>query len=169
MGFLEFSRGFESDADYLGVEYMYKAGYDPQAFTAFFEKIQTQEKQKPGTIAKAFDTHPPPPTGLARRSRRSIRCCRHATSIRKIHLEFQDVKARLAMLENRRKIQPLSSDRPVLRRASNPSIPSASPGSDTSSTNSDPDTPTLKRRPNPDSAPAADPSPTPTATPAPQP
>jgi len=49
------------EADYLGVEYMYKAGYDPQAFTAFFEKIETQEKHKPGTIAKAFSTHPQTP------------------------------------------------------------------------------------------------------------
>jgi predicted Zn-dependent protease len=58
MTFLKFSRGFEAQADYLGVEYMYKAGYDPQAFISFFEKIQAQEKKKPGTISKAFSTHP---------------------------------------------------------------------------------------------------------------
>src|SRR5947208_9669902 len=49
LGFLKFSRGFETEADYLGVEYLYKAGYDPQAFTAFFEKVQALEKKKPGT------------------------------------------------------------------------------------------------------------------------
>src|SRR5438046_43143 len=43
MGFLKFSRGFESEADFLGVEYLYKTGYDPQAFTAFFEKVQALE------------------------------------------------------------------------------------------------------------------------------
>src|SRR5450432_95978 len=59
--FLKFSRGFEAQADYLGVEYMYKAGYDPQAFVSFFEKIQAQEKKKPGTISKAFSTHPQTP------------------------------------------------------------------------------------------------------------
>ena len=37
---------------------MYKAGYDPQAFISFFEKVQVQEKRKPGTISKAFSTHP---------------------------------------------------------------------------------------------------------------
>src|SRR5437868_2236627 len=54
---LKFSRGFEAEADYLGVQYMYKSGYDPQAFTAFFEKIEAQEKKKPGTFSKAFESH----------------------------------------------------------------------------------------------------------------
>ena len=58
VGFLKFSRGFESEADMLGLEYMYKAGYDPTAFVDFFEKIETLEKRKPGTMAKVFSTHP---------------------------------------------------------------------------------------------------------------
>src|SRR6184192_3058954 len=61
LGFLKFARGFESEADYLGLEYMYKAGYDPQAFTAFFEKVKTLEKERPGILAKAFQTHPQTP------------------------------------------------------------------------------------------------------------
>lgn len=59
--FLKFSREFEAQADYLGVQYMWKAGYDPQSFIAFFEKIEALEKHKPGTIAKAFEDHPPTP------------------------------------------------------------------------------------------------------------
>ncbi len=59
--FMKFSRGFEAEADYLGVQYMYKAGYDPQAFVSFFEKVKAQEKKKPGTLAKAFASHPPTP------------------------------------------------------------------------------------------------------------
>ena len=59
LSFLKFSRTFESEADYLGVQYMYKAGYDPTAFVDFFEKIQTLEKRKPGTMSKLFSTHPP--------------------------------------------------------------------------------------------------------------
>src|SRR5271157_4972013 len=58
MGFLQFNRGNEREADYLGLQYMYKAGYDPNAFVDFFEKIQTMEKRKPGTVAKVFSTHP---------------------------------------------------------------------------------------------------------------
>src|SRR5258705_3357670 len=59
LGFLTFSRGFESEADMLGLEYMYKAGYDPTSFVDFFEKIQTMEKRKPGTLSKVFSTHAP--------------------------------------------------------------------------------------------------------------
>src|SRR5437763_11168902 len=54
--FLTFSRGFEAEADYLGLQYMYKTGYDPNAFISFFEKIQAKEKKRPGTLAKAFST-----------------------------------------------------------------------------------------------------------------
>ena len=61
MTLLKFSRGFESQADYLGVEYMYKSGYDPQAFIAFFEKVQALEKRKSGAVAKAFSFHPQTP------------------------------------------------------------------------------------------------------------
>ena len=58
LGFLTFSRGFESEADMLGLEYLYKTGYDPGSFVDFFEKIQSLEKRKPGTLSKVFSTHP---------------------------------------------------------------------------------------------------------------
>src|SRR5919202_18708 len=55
--FLTFSRGFEREADMLGLQYLYKAGYDPTAFVDFFEKLQSDAKSKPGTMAKVFSTH----------------------------------------------------------------------------------------------------------------
>ena len=58
LGFLTFSRGFEKEADFLGLQYLYKTGYDPTAFVDFFEKIQSMEKKKPGSVAKVFSTHP---------------------------------------------------------------------------------------------------------------
>src|SRR5262252_886398 len=58
LGFLKFSRGMEGEADRLGAQYMWSAGYDPHAMVTFFEKLEAKEKKKPGTIAKAFSTHP---------------------------------------------------------------------------------------------------------------
>lgn len=132
MTFLKFSRGFEAEADYLGVQYMYKSGYDPQAFTAFFEKIEAQEKKKPGTFSKAFETHPPTPDRIEK-SQEEIQKLLPAQPTYKVDTsEFQDVKARLAKIENRRKLDDRKEGSPELRRASQPS-------------DSDDDHPVLKR------------------------
>ena len=56
--FLKFSRSAEEEADMLAVQYLWAAGYDPNSMATFFEKLQTKEKKKPGTIAKVFSTHP---------------------------------------------------------------------------------------------------------------
>lgn len=58
LGFLKFSRGAEEEADMLAIQYLWASGYDPNAMASFFEKLQTKEKKKPGTIAKIFSTHP---------------------------------------------------------------------------------------------------------------
>jgi predicted Zn-dependent protease len=117
MAFMKFSRGFEAQADYLGVEYMYKTGYDPEAFLSFFEKIEAKEKTKPGTIAKVFETHPPTPDRM-KAAQEEI-----ATILppRKEYIlntsEFDDVKARLAAIENGHRLQDQKENRPTLRRA----------------------------------------------------
>jgi len=138
--FLSFSRGFEAEADYLGLQYMYKTGYDPQAFVAFFEKIQAQEKKKPGTLAKAFATHPQTPDRIEA-SQKEIATILPAEPQYVVDTsEFQDVKARLAALENRRKMVDLKdANKPSLRRTS-------STDSSGKSTDSGDDRPTLKRR-----------------------
>ena len=56
--FLKFSRGAEKEADRLAAQYLWKAGYDPHALITFFEKLQAQEKKKPGTLEKIFRSHP---------------------------------------------------------------------------------------------------------------
>ncbi|HEY3990751.1 MAG TPA: M48 family metallopeptidase, partial [Acidobacteriaceae bacterium] len=56
--FLKFSRDFERQADFLGIQYMYRAGYDPQGLPSMFEKIEHLEKTKPNLIARAFSDHP---------------------------------------------------------------------------------------------------------------
>jgi beta-barrel assembly-enhancing protease len=119
--FLKFSRGFESEADYLGVQYMYKSGYDPQSFTAFFEKIEAQEKKKPGTLSRAFDSHPQTPDRVAKSQEESEKLLPAQPSYKVDTSEFQDVKARLTKIENRRKLDDRKEGSPELRRASAPS------------------------------------------------
>ena len=58
---MKFSRDAERQADYFGLQYMYHAGYDPNSYVTFFERIQADEKRRPGTIPKVFSTHPPTP------------------------------------------------------------------------------------------------------------
>lgn len=57
--FLKFSRADETEADFLGVQYMYAAGYDPQGAISIFEKMESLNRTKPGMLAKVFSTHPP--------------------------------------------------------------------------------------------------------------
>src|SRR5437868_14845763 len=121
--FLKFSRGFESEADYLGLQYMYKAGYDPQAFTAFFEKVKTLEKERPGILAKAFQTHPQTRDRI-QKSQREINTLLPPREEYKVDSsEFEEVKARLAQIENRHKItNGTDSGRPTLRRRDRKSV-----------------------------------------------
>ena len=147
--FMKFSRSFESEADFLGMEYMYKAGYDPQSFISFFEKIEAQEKKKPGTLAKAFSSHPMTPDRVeaAQKELKTVLPARPEYIVDTS--EFDQVKARLASLENRHKLQndKDKADRPTLRRATadNPSPDNNSNGSSSGSSQPTDDRPTLKR------------------------
>src|SRR5277367_2859348 len=104
VGFLKFSRGFESEADMLGLQYMYKAGYDPTAFVDFFEKIETLEKRKPGTMAKVFSTHPPTDARIQAAQRNIQEYLKAKPEYVVTTSEFNDVKARLMAMHNKRKI-----------------------------------------------------------------
>jgi predicted Zn-dependent protease len=149
MSFLKFSRTFESEADYLGVQYMYKAGYDPTAFVDFFEKIQTLEKRKPGTMSKLFSTHPPTDDRISK-SQAEITDLKAKPEYVVTTSEFNDVKGRLAMLENQRRPDKTSDDpnKPTLRRNPNSNAP-IEDETDPSKKNKgdDSDRPKLKRRP----------------------
>ncbi|MGA3332709.1 MAG: M48 family metalloprotease [Terracidiphilus sp.] len=117
--FLQFSRDFEAQADYLGVQYMYRAGYDPQAFITFFEKIQALEKRKPGLVAKAFSDHPQTPDRILHSQEEIARILPARDDYLVTTSEFNDVKARLARIENKRRLTDTKGiTRPSLRRAS---------------------------------------------------
>ena len=143
--FLKFSRDFEAQADYLGVQYMYRAGYDPQAMIDFFEKIAALEKRKPGIVARAFSDHPQTPDRILHSQEEIAEILPAKSEYLVTTSEFDSVKARLARIENKRRLdQNKGPAKPSLRRAStgNGTGASSPNGSGTDTT----DQPTLHRR-----------------------
>ncbi len=139
ISFLSFSRRFEEEADYLGVQYMYKAGYDPEAFISFLEKIHAKEKQKPGTMSKVFASHPPLPNRIDKTQQQIQKKLPPRNQYVITTSEFDGVKTRLAALENRRRLADDKKEvRPTLR-----TVPKTAEDK-----TSDDDRPTLKGRDN---------------------
>jgi predicted Zn-dependent protease len=139
--FLKFSRNFEAEADYLGIEYSYRAGYDPSGLVTMFEKLAAMEKKKPGTLSKAFDTHPPNAERIEKSQEEIRKVLPSKAQYVVTTSEFDEVKARLAAIENRHKtLDQKDANKPSLRRTSASSDPNSS------DTKSDDDRPTLKRR-----------------------
>ena len=99
--FMKFSRGAEEEADKLGVQYMYAAGYDPGAMATMFEKLEAKNKKKPGFIARAFATHPAPPDRREAALALAARFPEHEEYVISSS-EFQRVKGRLLRLSNAR-------------------------------------------------------------------
>jgi predicted Zn-dependent protease len=139
---MKFSRGFEAQADYLGTQYLYASGYDPTAMVDFFEKIEATEKKKPGALAKAFASHPATPDRVGHTQDEIAKILPPKDEYVVTTSEFDQVKARLAAIENRRKVTDEKEDgKPSLRRASTKT------GEDKGKTTDD-DRPTLHRRDN---------------------
>jgi predicted Zn-dependent protease len=141
--FIKFSREFEAQADYLGVQYMYRAGYDPQAYISFFERVQVLEKHKPGTMAKVFSDHPQTPDRILRTQEEIAHILPARDEYTVTTSEFDDIKARLARIESKRRlVDSKDLKKPSLRKTSSSSDAPASP----SSTPSGEEQPTLHRR-----------------------
>jgi predicted Zn-dependent protease len=143
--FLKFSRDAEREADFLGLQYMYKTGYDPNAYIAFFEKVQAQEKKRPGSIPKMFSSHPPSAERI-RNTQNEIATILPARGEYIVSTsEFDFVKERLRRLQSASKAQEDDPSKPTLRKRTEPD---PKKGKDKQSkTEEDDDRPTLKRRP----------------------
>src|SRR5215510_3786428 len=145
MTFLKFSRDAEREADFLGLQYMYKAGYDPNSYVTFFERIQADEKRRPGTIGKAFSTHPPTPERIENTQKEIARILPAKQEYVVTSSEFDSVKGRLRNIMFARKANDNSPNKPTLRTRTEQQDKKKT---DTTQTDpsSDDDRPTLKRR-----------------------
>src|SRR5712664_1287437 len=142
--YLKFSRDSEREADFLGLQYMYKAGYDPNAFVTFFERIQADDKRRPGTIPRVFSTHPPTPDRIEAAQKEIARILPNKPEYIVTTSEFDSVKGRLRNIMFARKVQDNAPGKPTLRTKTEQSKKGQT-GNDPNST--DDDRPTLKRRP----------------------
>src|SRR5499427_3424819 len=115
MQFLQFSRKDEAEADYLGLQYLYKTGYDPGAAVSFFEKLQAKESAKPGSVSKMFSTHPPTGDRIEMSKKNIELVLPDKEQYVVTTSEFNQVKAQLAQLENRRP-SPEEANKPSLKR-----------------------------------------------------
>ena len=156
MSFLKFSRDAEYEADYLGLQYMYAAGYDPNAFVTFFEKVEAEEKRQPGTVPKFFSTHPPTPERVVSIQKEIGNVLPARDQYIVTTSEFDTVKTRLRGIENRNKLRDdkTNKDKPTLRTRTERPQPGQGGQQPTAGGNNapsdDPDRPTLKKRPEDD-------------------
>ena len=152
MAFLKFSRGAEAEADYLGIQYMYKAGYDPNSYVAFFGKVMDEERRMPGSMPQVFMDHPPTGDRIIKTEEEIKQILPKKEQYLVSTSEFDDVKARLKqVISNRKKLKPGDNGGPTLRKRQ-PSDQTSAPaqtagqGSGSTSGGGDEQPPVLKRR-----------------------
>ncbi len=146
LGYLKFSRDAEREADFLGLQYMYKAGYDPNAYATFFEKVLAEERRRPGSIPKVFSTHPPTPERIQNTQKEIATILPTRDQYIVSTSEFDLVKARLRASQSGRKLQDKDPDKPTLRKRTEQDKDKAGKGQQKGDDQDD-DRPTLKRRP----------------------
>jgi len=149
--FLKFNRGAEAEADYLGIQYMYKAGYDPNSYVAFFGKVMDEERRMPGSMPQVFMDHPPTGDRIIKTEEEIKQILPKKDQYLVSTSEFDDVKARLQqVISNRKKLKPGETGGPTLRKrqpSDQTSAPTQTAGqSSGSSSAGDEQPPVLKRR-----------------------
>jgi len=114
--FGKFSRNFEAQADYLGIQYMYKAGYDPNGMINFFEKLEALEKKRPGVYMKLYGDHPQTPDRIAKSQEEIEKILPPRNQYKIDSSDFEQAKRRLALIMNHRLKNDEDNQAPELRR-----------------------------------------------------
>lgn len=143
IAFLKFSRADEAEADYLGIQYMYKAGYDPNAYVTFFGKILNEERRDPGSVPSIFMDHPPTPDRMIKSEEEIKQILPKRDEYLVTTSEFNDVRARLKTLVSELKKHEQGGPTLIKRE------PTEQPGSTSSGDNKSQDDdkpPVLRRR-----------------------
>ncbi len=160
LGMLKFTRGAEEEADRLGVQYLYASGYDPTGMATMFEKLASQNKKKPGTIAKLFSSHP---QSLDRRDSSLALVSRFPEKEEYIisTSEFQRVRAHLMRLSNAKAgvtsdVDDTESSKPTLKRRSPDSENTTNDPASNTPTEETKERPQLKKRSDPEPSPSPD-------------
>jgi predicted Zn-dependent protease len=122
MQFLQFNRKAEGEADYLGVQYLYKTGYDPGAAVIFFEKLQAKETARPGSISKMFSTHPPTGDRIEATKANIEAVLPDREEYVVTTSEFNKIKTLLARLENRAPSEEEANKPSLKRKTSRPDV-----------------------------------------------
>ena len=144
--YLKFSRDAEREADYLGIQYMYKAGYDPNGMINIFEKFEAIEKKQPGTIPKIFDTHPATPDRITAAQNEISTILPARPEYIVTTAEFDSVKSRIQRINAGEKIQEeRDGGKPTLKTKEEQK---KAQNKQQTPTNQDDNAPVLKRRPN---------------------
>jgi predicted Zn-dependent protease len=131
--FMRFTRQDESEADYLGVQYLYAAGYDPNGAISIFEKLESLEKKRPGTVARIFSTHPMDAARIRKTEEEIGRILPAKDEYVVNTSEYMAIRQRMISQEARK--QAAVDGRPQLRVRQEAETPSE-----------DPDRPTVRRR-----------------------
>jgi predicted Zn-dependent protease len=116
MAFFHFSRAFETEADLLGIQYLWKTGYDPSASIDMFERVESTERKQPGSVSKLFRTHPLTPDRIEQTQKNINQLLPLQPEYVLNTSEYEAVRERQAMLSAQHKADPKEGNRPTLRR-----------------------------------------------------
>jgi predicted Zn-dependent protease len=147
MAFYKFNRGAEAEADYLGIQYMYKAGYDPNSYVAFFGKVMEEERRVPGSVPQVFMDHPPTGDRIIKSEAEIKEILPKRDQYLVSTSEFDDVKARMQqVISNRKKLKPGDSGPSLKRRQSTDQTQTQQAPQGTNPNSGGDQPPVLKRR-----------------------